>query len=116
MPTSPSRQPNMRMCTEDRAASTSARMRGKKFFPSAQGSSVAAVHQAKSSAASRGPAVARAANAAVAACAPSEVTASGGGGQLGRRSIPSTRRCTTTRTAVASAASVRLLPRIGERR
>ena len=92
IPTSPSRQPNMRMCTEEAAASTSARTRGKKFSPSAQGSSVAAVDQAKSSAASREPAVARAANASVAACAPSGVTASGGGGQLDPRSIPSTRR------------------------
>ena len=33
MPISPSRQPNMRMCTEDVAASTSARMRGKNSTP-----------------------------------------------------------------------------------
>ena len=33
MPMSPSRQPNMRMCTDDLAASTSARMRGKKLAP-----------------------------------------------------------------------------------
>ena len=52
IPTSPSRQPNMRMCTDERAASTSAKMRGKKFAPSTQGSIVAAVDQAKSSAAS----------------------------------------------------------------
>ena len=36
IPTSPSRQPNMRMCTDERAASTSAKMRGKKFAPSTQ--------------------------------------------------------------------------------
>ena len=56
----------MRMCTDDRAASTSARMRGKKVAPSTQGSSVAAVDQANSSAASRGRTPSRAANASVA--------------------------------------------------
>ena len=84
IPTSPSRQPNMRMCTDERAASTSAKMRGKKFLPSTQGSIVAAVDHAKPSAASRGRTPSPAPNAAVAACAPAAVTASGGGGQLGR--------------------------------
>ena len=36
----------MRMCTEDSAASTSAKMRGKNSTPSTQGSIVAAVDQA----------------------------------------------------------------------
>ena len=44
----------MRMCTDERAASTSAKIRGKKFRPSTHGSIVAAVDQAKSSAASCG--------------------------------------------------------------
>ena len=99
------------MCTDERAASTSAKMRGKKFAPSAQGSIVAAVDQAKSSAASRGRRPSRAANASVAACAPAAVTASGGGGQLGRCAIPSTRRWTKNRPAAATATSV-----IAERR
>ena len=51
------------MCTDERAASTSAKMRGKKFAPSTHGSIVAAVDQAKSSAASRGRVPSRAANA-----------------------------------------------------
>ena len=46
VPTSPSRQPNIRMCTDERAASTSAKIRGKKFAPSAHGSIVAAVDHA----------------------------------------------------------------------
>ena len=92
MPTVPSRQPNMRMCTDDSAASTSAKIRGKKLFPSTRGSIVAAVDQAKGSAASWGRIPSRATNASVAACAPSEVTASAGGGQLGRCVIPSTCR------------------------
>ncbi len=66
VPTAPSRQPNMRMCTDDRAASMSARIRGKKVAPSTRGSSVAAVDHANSSVASRGRTRSRAANAAVA--------------------------------------------------
>ena len=62
------------MCTDERAASTSAKMRGKKVFPSTHGSTVAAVDQANSSAA-WGPTPSRAANASVAASAPDEVTA-----------------------------------------
>ena len=46
IPTSPSRQPNIRMCTDERAASTSAKMRGKNARPSTQGSIVAAVDHA----------------------------------------------------------------------
>ena len=38
----------MRMCTDDRAPSTSAKIRGKKLLPSTHGSIVAAVDQAKS--------------------------------------------------------------------
>jgi hypothetical protein len=41
----------MRMCTDERAASTSARIRGKKFRPSTHGSIEAAVDGAKWSAA-----------------------------------------------------------------
>ena len=92
IPTSPSRQPNMRMCTDDFAASTSAKIRGKKFAPSTSGSIVAAVDHANGSAASCGRVPSRATNASVAACAPAEVTASAGGGQLGRCVIPSTCR------------------------
>ena len=92
VPTSPSRQPNMRMCTDERAASTSSKMRGKKLAPSAHGSIVAAVDHARSRAASCGRAPSRAANASVAASAPDDVTAWGGGGQLGRCVIPSTCR------------------------
>jgi hypothetical protein len=80
------------MWTDDRAAATSAKMRGKKVAPSTQGSTVAAVDQANSSAASCGPVARRAQNASVAACAPADVTASGEGGQHGRRGMPSTRR------------------------
>ncbi len=54
IPTSPSRQPNMRMCTDDCAASTSAKIRGKKLSPSTSGSIVAAVDHANGSAASCG--------------------------------------------------------------
>ena len=60
--------------------------------PSTSGSIVAAVDQANGSAASCGRAPSRATNASVAACAPAEVTASAGGGQLGRCVIPSTCR------------------------
>ena len=88
IPTSPSRQPNIRMCTDDCAASTSAKMRGKKFAPSTHGSIVAAVDHANGSAASCGRAPPRATNASVAACAPAGVTASSGGGQLGRCGDP----------------------------
>ena len=49
-----------------------------------------------SSAASRGRGSSRAPKASVAACAPSAVTASEHGGQLGRRAIPSTCRCART--------------------
>ena len=80
------------MCTDERAASMSAKMRGKKFAPSAHGSIVAAVDHANSSVASWGRVPLRAANASVAACAPSGVTASEDGGQLGRCVIPSTCR------------------------
>src|SRR5262245_10229300 len=65
----------MRMCTDDVAASTSAKMRGKKLSPSGQGSIVAAVERAKDSAASCGRTRERAANASVAALAPAAVTA-----------------------------------------
>ena len=92
IPISPSRQPNIRMCTVDRAASTSAKIFGKKFTPSAHGSIVAAVDHANGSAASRGRGRTSATNASVAACAPADVTASKGGGQLGRCVTPSTRR------------------------
>ncbi len=92
MPTSPSRQPNIRMCTDERAASTSAKIRGKKVAPSTSGSIVAAVDQAKSRAASWGRVPSRAANAFVAASAPAAVTASEGGGQLGCCVTPSTCR------------------------
>src|SRR5512134_2040185 len=67
-------------------------MRGKKLTPSTKGSIVAAVDQAKSSAASRGRILRRAANASVAASAPAGVTASCGGGELGRLGLPSTFR------------------------
>jgi hypothetical protein len=80
------------MCTDERAASTSAKIRGKKFTPSTHGSIVAAFDQAKSSAASCGRVPSRAANCSVAACAPAEVTAPAGGGQLGCCVIPSTWR------------------------
>ena len=83
IPTEPSRQPNMRMWTDDFAPSMSSKMRGKKFAPSTHGSIVAAVDHAKSSAASCGRIPLRSANALVAASAPADVTASGGGGQLG---------------------------------
>ena len=66
-PISPSRQPNIRMCTDDSAASTSAKILGKKFTPSAHGSIVAAVDHANGSAASRGRAPPRATNSSVAA-------------------------------------------------
>ena len=102
MPISPSRQPNMRTCTEDRAPSTSARIRGKKLVPSTQGSIVAAVDHAKSSAASWGRTSSRAASASVADSAPDAVTALAGGGQLGRWVIPSTCRKTTTRTSAST--------------
>ena len=92
MPISPSRQPNIRMCTDDRAASTSARIRGKKLAPSTRGSMLAAVDQAKSRAASCGRIPSRAAKASVAACAPADVTAVGGGGQVERCVTPSTSR------------------------
>jgi hypothetical protein len=36
MPTPPSRQPNIRMCTDERAASTSAKIRGRNCLPSTQ--------------------------------------------------------------------------------
>ena len=88
VPTSPSRQPNMRMWTLERAASTSAKILGKKLFPSTSGSIVAAVDHAKDSAASCG----RPEKRSVAACAAAGVTASGGGGQLGRCVTPSTWR------------------------
>jgi hypothetical protein len=58
-------------------------MRGKKVAPSTQGTIVAAVDQAKRSGA---------AGDSTAALAPAGVTASGGGGQLGRCGIESTRR------------------------
>ena len=77
------------MCTDDRAASMSAKIRGKKFLPSAHGSIVAAVDHANSSVASWGRVPE---NASVAACAPAGVTASEDGGQLGRCVIPSTWR------------------------
>ena len=77
------------MCTDERAASTSAKMRGKKFAPSGHGSIVAAVDHANSNAASCGRVPPRAANASVAARAPDGVTASEGGGQLGRCVTPS---------------------------
>ena len=64
------------MCTDDCAASTSSKIFGKKFVPSAHGSIVAAVDHAKASAASCGRVPLRAANASVAACAPAGVTAS----------------------------------------
>jgi len=67
IPISPSRQPNIRMCTVDRAASTSAKIFGKKFTPSGHGSIPAAVDQAKGSAASCGRAAPRATNSSVAA-------------------------------------------------
>jgi len=69
---------------------------------SGRGSIVAAVDQAKSSAASRGRVPARAANASVAACASAAVTASNGGGQLGRWVMPSTCRYATTKHAAAT--------------
>ena len=72
------------MCTDELAASTSAKIRGKKFDPSTQGSIVAAVDHAKRSGA--------AGDASTAASAPAGVTASGGGGQLGRWGIDRTRR------------------------
>ena len=72
VPTWPSRQPNMRMCTDDRAPSTSAKIRGKNVFPSTHGSIVAAVDQAKSKFASCGRGPSRAANASVAASAPAD--------------------------------------------
>ena len=101
VPTWPSRQPNMRMCTDDRAFSTSAKIRGKKLLPSTHGSIVAAVDQAKSKSASCGRGESRAANAWVAASAPADVTAPAGGGQLGRCVIPSTCRKTRTKGARA---------------
>ena len=105
IPTSPSRQPNMRMWTDERAASTSAKMRGKKLTPSTSGSIVAAVDHAKSSAASRVPAPSRAAKASVAARAPSAVTASAGGGQHDRDLTPSTLRWTAARPTAETIAS-----------
>ena len=71
------------MCTDELAASTSAKIRGKKVVPSTQGSIVAAVDHAKRSGAG---------DLSIAAWAPSGVTASGGGGQLGCCGIESTRR------------------------
>ena len=71
------------MCTDEVAASTSLKMRGKKAVPSTQGSIVAAVDHAKRSGAG---------DASTAASAPAGVTASGGGGQLGCCGIESTRR------------------------
>ena len=103
IPTEPSRQPNMRMWTDDCAPSMSLKMRGKKFAPSTHGSIVAAVDHAKSSAASCGRVPLRAANSLVAASAPAGVTASGGGGQLGFWVTPST--CLYTRTNRAAATS-----------
>jgi hypothetical protein len=84
VPTAPAFHPNIRMCTDELAASTSAKMRGKKRAPSTHGSIVAAVARAKRSGA--------AGEASTAACAPAAVTASGGGGQLGRCGIDRTRR------------------------
>ena len=99
MPISPSRQPNIRMCTDERAASMSARIRGKKLEPSTRGSMLAAVDQAKSRAASCGRAPSRRAKASVAARAPAAVTAVGGGGQVERCVIPNASRYTTTNRA-----------------
>ena len=79
----------MRMCTDERAASTSAKIRGKKVFPSTQGSIVAAVDQAKSSAASWGRRP-LAGGERLGGLRARGVTASAGGGQLGRCVIPST--------------------------
>jgi hypothetical protein len=70
------------MCTDERAASMSAKIRGKKFAPPTDGSIVAAVDHAKSNAASCGPMASRAAKASVAAAASADVPASPGGGQL----------------------------------
>ena len=106
VPTSPARQPNIRMCTEVAAASTSAKMRGKKLAPSTHGSIVAAVDHANGSAASRGRVPARAANAAVAASAPADVAASGGGGQHERCGMASTRRMAIATSAAAIAANL----------
>ena len=56
----------------------SAKMRGKKFFPSGQGSIVAAVDQAYGIPTSAGFGSDRAANRSVASCAPAAVIALGG--------------------------------------
>ena len=95
IPTEPSRQPNIRMWTDDRACSMSLKMRGKKFAPSTHGSIVAAVDHAKSSAASCGRVPLR--------CErrrrrlrSGRSDRIGGGGQLGFWVIPST--CLYTRT------------------
>src|SRR5918994_891870 len=93
----------MRMWTEDRAASTSARIRGKNSFPSTHGSIDAAIDHTKRGAASRGTVPSRARNAAVAACAPSAVMPSTGGGQLGRCSIRSRRRWASVAPPASSA-------------
>ena len=100
------------MCTDRSAVSTSAKIRGKKFTPSTHGSIDAAVDHAKSRAASCGRLPPRAANAAVAASAPVEVTASADGGQLGRRVTPRTclkARNTGTPTKAAIATPLRAL-------
>ena len=83
VPISPSRHPNMRMCTDEWACSMSAKMRGKKFFPSGQGSIVAAVDQAYGIPTSAGFGSDRAAKRSVARCAPAAVIALAVGGQLG---------------------------------
>jgi hypothetical protein len=94
-----------------RAASTSAKIRGKNSLPSTHGSIANAVDQAKCSGASRGP------NASVARCAPAGVTASGGGGQQSRRGVPSTRRWTATEAAATAtiAGALKMDERIAHR-
>ena len=82
----------MRMWTDEWACSTSAKMRGKKFFPSGQGSIVAAVDHAYGIPTSAGFGSERAANRSVASCAPAEVIAFAVGGQLGFWTIFSTCR------------------------
>ena len=113
IPTSPSRQPNISTCTDERAASRSANTRGKKRSPSTQGSIVAAVDHANGSAALRGPAPSRAVNASTACCAAAEVTASAPGGQLGCCVMRSTRWPRPASVAANSIpATVRAVPRI----
>ena len=92
VPISPSRHPNMTMWTDEWACSISAKIFGKKFLPSGQGSIVAAVDQAYGIPTSAGFGSVRAAKRSVASWAPAAVIALAVGGQLGFCVICSTCR------------------------